>query len=139
MCPGQCLQPLVMVVPTFALLSSLAFVTLVSYVLIQHTSAAAPVSAEVRLLEEEPASSAEHRFAILPQKVAHIGVRYYRNFIETCSAYVIKPVMFVFVLNVWPLSFSAGEIWDRVMIISHPITALTSIIHHLQTLCVRDV
>lgn len=123
-CPGQCLQPLVMVVPTFALLSSLAFVTFVSYVLIRRNSAAAPGSAEDRLLAEDPALSAESRFISRPQKIAHVVVQYYRNFIETCSSYVIMPVMFVFVLNAWPSSFSTAEMWDRVMIISLPITAL---------------
>ena len=48
----------------------------------------------------------------------------YRNFIESCSSYVIAPAMFVFVLNAWPSVFSSAEMWDRVMIVILPIIAL---------------
>ena len=48
----------------------------------------------------------------------------YRNFIESCSSYVIAPAMFVFVLNAWPSAFSSAEMWDRVMIVMLPIIAL---------------
>ena len=125
-CPGQCLQPLVTLMPTFALLSSLAIVTSVSHALIRRTSAAPPVSAEDRLLAAdcEQAIAAERRFATLQQKVVNVGIEHYRNFIESCSSYVIAPAMFVFVLNAWPSVFSSAEMWDRVMIVILSIIAL---------------
>ena len=75
-CPGRCLQPLVTLMPTFALLSSLAIVASVSHALIRRTSAAPPVSAEDRLLAAdcEQAIAAERRFATLQQKMVNVGI-----------------------------------------------------------------
>jgi hypothetical protein len=125
-CPGQCLQPLATLMPTFALSSSLAIVTLVSHALIRRTSAAALVSAADRLVasDSEQAVAAERRFATLQQKEVSVGIEHYRNFIESCSSYVIMPVTFVFALNARPSAFSSAEMWDRVMIVTLPNIAL---------------
>jgi hypothetical protein len=72
----------------------------------------------------EQAIAAERRFATLQQKMVNVGIERYRNFIESCSSYVIAPAMFVFVLNAWPSVFSSAEMWDRVMVVMLPIIAL---------------
>jgi hypothetical protein len=47
-----------------------------------------------------------------------------RGVAEACSAYVLLPTVFVFVVNVWPSSFSQASTLQRVIIIAVPVVAL---------------
>jgi hypothetical protein len=126
-CPGYCLQPLVLVMPTFALLSSLSVIMSVTHVCIRRAAAKATISATDHLLAGESAVVAPvamHRPITLRQKLVDFAIRYYRNLIEMSSSYVLIPAMFVFVLNAWPSSFFEAGVWDRVMTVMIPVLAL---------------
>ena len=128
-CPGFCAQPLVLLVPTFALVSCLLAVGVLVAVVDAYKSRsgsriAAPV--EDRLLEVSSASSAAaaHGRSSLRSAVAAFLARYSRSLIETSSAYVVMPCTFVFVLNAQPSAFARAGSSDRAMIVMLPVMAL---------------
>ena len=128
-CPGVCSQPLVLLLPTFTLMSCLfalgVLVVLVdAYKSRSGSGIASPV--EDRLLEVSSASSAAaaHGRSSLRLAVTTFVARYSRSLIETSSAYVVMPCTFVFVLNAWPSSFALAGSSDRAMIVMLPVMAL---------------
>ena len=128
-CPGFCAQPLVLLSPTFALMSCLFAVCVLvvavdAYKSRSGSGIASPV--EDRLLEVSSASSAAaaHGRSSLRSAVAAFLARYSRSVIETSSAYVVMPCTFVFVLNVRPSSFAQGGSSDRAMIVMLPVIML---------------
>ena len=128
-CPGFCAQPLVLLVPTFALVSCLlagcVLVAVVdAYKLRSGSRIAAPV--EDRLLEVSSASSAAaaQGRSSLRSAVTSFLARYSRSVIETSSAYVVMPCTFVFVLNAQPSAFARAGSSDRAMIVMLPVMAL---------------
>jgi hypothetical protein len=128
-CPGVCSQPLVLLSPTFALMSCLFAVGALVVVFDAYKSRsgsrfASPV--EDRLLEVSSASSAAaaHGRSSLRSAVAAFLARYSRSLIETSSAYVVMPCTFVFVLNAWPSSFALAGSSDRTMIVLLPVIML---------------
>ena len=128
-CPGVCSRPLVLLLPTFALMSCLFAVGALVVVFDAYKSRsgsglASPV--EDRLLEVSSASSAAaaHGRSSLRSAVAAFLARYSRSLIETCSAYVVMPCVFVFVLNAQPSAFARAGSSDRAMIVMLPVMAL---------------
>jgi hypothetical protein len=128
-CPGFCSQPLVLVLPTFVVMVclftlGLLVVALDAYKSLNFSAVASP--AGDRLLEESAASNAAavKKRSSLRLAVTAFCARYCRGMIETCSAYVLMPCTFVFVLNVWPSSFDQADSSDRAMIIMLPIITL---------------
>jgi hypothetical protein len=128
-CPGFCSQPLVLLVPTFALMSSLftlgvLVVVVDAYKLRSGSGIASPV--EDRLLEVSSASSAAaaHGRSSLRLAVTAFLARYSRSLIETSGAYVVMPCTFVFVLNAQPSAFARAGSSDRAMIVMLPVMAL---------------
>jgi hypothetical protein len=128
-CPGFCAQPLVLLLPTFALTSCLLAVGVLvavvdAYKLRSGSRIAAPV--EDRLLEVSSASSASaaHGRSSLRLAVTAFLARYSRSVIETSSAYVVMPCTLVFVLNVQPSAFARAGFSDRAMIVMLPVMAL---------------
>ncbi len=125
-CPGCCTQPLALIVPTFAAMSCLFALGLFvmafdAYKSCNHSRFAPPVHS--RLLETGAASSvvaARERFSLLRTMTAFC-VRYFRGMIETCSAYVLMPCTFVFVLNAQPSAFAQAGSSDRAMIVMLPV------------------
>ena len=123
-CPGSCVQPSVLLMPTFAFMSSLFFLGLV-VVLVdafrtrKHDS---PGYMQDRLLAADSVSN-EGRTS-LGRSIVAFCIRYFRGFIETCSSYALVPCAFVFVLNAQPSTFRQTEVFDRLMIISIPLIAL---------------
>jgi hypothetical protein len=126
-CPGFCIEPLVLVLPTFALSGALMMVMLISYVFISRSSSAAILSARKHLMatdsELDTAAEARRPTSFL-QRAASFGIKYYRGLIEASSSYMIVPAMFVFVMNAWPSSFSKAEPHERAMIILLPFIVL---------------
>ncbi len=127
MCPGFCVQPSVLVLPTFALTSVLfslgVFVVLLDIRKRKSSCAESPSFMQDRLLKTNAASSAES-FSSLRRTVVAFCTRYFRGFIETASSYMLTPCTFVFVLNVLPSSFHQADLSERVMVIATPIIAL---------------
>jgi hypothetical protein len=128
-CPGFCSQPLVLLLPTFALMSCLVALCVLVVVADAYRSRsgsgfASPV--EDRLLEVRSASSADatHGCSSLRLAATAFLARYSRSLIETCSAYVVMPCTFVFVLNAWPSAFARAGSFDRAMIVMLPFMAL---------------
>ena len=128
-CPGFCAEPLVLLLPTFAFMSCLFAVCVLvvavdAYKSRSGSGIASPV--EDRLLEVSSASSADaaHGRSSLRSVVAAFLARYSRSLIETCSAYVVMPCTFVFVLNAQPSSFALAGSSDRAMIVMLPVIML---------------
>ncbi len=126
-CPGSCSKPSALVLPTFALISSL-FAVSAAVVLFDlytaRTSAASKSSGVIRdrlLAAETP--SAGGRYSLL-KKISVFCTKYFRSFVETSSSYVLMPSTFVFVMNVLPSSFVQCDLSDRAMIVTLPIITL---------------
>jgi len=130
-CPGQCIDPIVLVLPTFTFVSCLAALSLVMLAFDaskRRGPAVASSSFQDHLLAADAASSAPASGGLVPLRhtVAAFCMRYFRSVVETCSSYVLMPSMFAFVLNAWPASFAHAQISDRAMIVMTPIIALLS-------------
>jgi hypothetical protein len=131
-CPGQCIDPIVLVAPTFVFVSCLAALCLVMLAFDAYRRrgpALASSQVQDRLLAADAAYTASGTAAAgghvsLRRAVAAFCVRYCRSVVETCSSYVLMPCMFVLVLNAWPASFAQAETSDRVMIVTTPVIAL---------------
>jgi hypothetical protein len=131
-CPGQCIDPIVLVAPTFAFVSCLAALCLILLAFDAYMRRGpAVVSPQVqdRLLAVDAADTATGAPASggrvpLRHTVSAFCVRYCRSVVETCSSYVLMPSMFVLVLNAWPASFTQAETSDRIMIVTTPVIAL---------------
>jgi hypothetical protein len=123
------LQPLVLVVPTFVLLSCLLAVG-AAIVVFDTYKARKPekigASIQDHLLEASDATNvvaADTRSSLRQSVIAFCG-RSFRSLIETCSSYVLMPCIFVFVVNVRFSSFAQAELSDRAMIVMLPIMML---------------
>jgi len=128
-CPGYCIQPIVLVAPTFALVSCLAALSLIMLAFDTYRrrgSAIASSQIQDGLLAADAASSASAARGRLSLRhtVAAFCIRYSRSVVEASSSYVLMPAMFVFVLNVWPASFTHAAASDRAMIVMTPIITL---------------
>jgi hypothetical protein len=127
-CPGYCIDPVVLVMPTFALVSSLAALSIIMLVFDRSRRRDSAVSSSVQdhLLAADAASgtSSARLHSSLRQSIAAICIRYSRSFLETASSYVLMPSVFVFVLNVWPASFAQATTSDRAMIAMVPIVVV---------------
>ena len=126
-CPGLCLQPVALVVPTFALLSLLF--ALGSAVMIYdacHSRHSGRVSSSVRdrLLDTSVASTAAPCCPSSWRKITAFCVRYFRSLIETCSSYVLIPCTFVFMMNLETSSFNRADSSERAMIVALPVVML---------------
>jgi hypothetical protein len=128
-CPGSCMQPSVLLLPTFALMMCLfaagAAVAACDAYNARNISSSVP-AVQDRLLEAGAASSAAavDGRSSLRRAVAAFCVRYFRGLIETCSSYVIMPCTFVFVLNLRPSSFDQTDSSQRAMIVALPVVML---------------
>ncbi len=118
-----------LVVPTFALLSCLFVLCLLVAIFDTYKSRnpsrfALPV--QDYLLEASAASSAADADgrSSLRWNIPAFCAQYFRGLIETCSAYVVMPCTFVFVLNVRPSSFAQADSSDRAMIVMLPVMTL---------------
>jgi hypothetical protein len=129
-CPGTCIQPLVLVMPMFALTTSLFVLCLVVTLDFcsarrsdqpaksLHAPQAARFGIRNHLLQstKSPADGqSSRRHAIIT-----FCTRFFRGLIETCSSYILMPSTFVFVLNVRPSSFAQASFADRAMIVLLP-------------------
>jgi hypothetical protein len=123
-CPGFCVEPVMFVLPTFLLLTAATTILLVSVVCKRCACANAAIPAEDRLLAAEPVSSSSSRKPLLRRLVDFCVCNFFK-FIELLSSYMIIPAVFVFVLNVWPSSFSKADNADRVMIIMIPLLCVS--------------
>ena len=128
-CPGNCIEPTVLVVPTFAPVSCLAALTAIMLAFDSYRrrgSAATSLPVQDRLLAADAASSTSAAGAHLSLRhtVAAFCIRYCRSLMETASSYVLMPSMFVFVLNVWPASFAHAAASHRAMIVMTPVITL---------------
>jgi hypothetical protein len=128
-CPGSCMQPSVVLLPTFVLISCLFAAGLVVAVFdAYHARNAGSVVSPVqdRLLEAGAASSAAAADgrSSLRRAVAAFCVRYFRGLIDTSSSYALMPCTFVFVLNVRPSSYDQADSLQRAMIVMLPVMTL---------------
>ena len=57
-------------------------------------------------------------------RISAFCIRFLRGVAEACSSYVLLPTVFVFVVDVWPSSFSQASTLQRVIIIAMPVVAL---------------
>ncbi len=123
-CPGSCVQPSALLMPTFAFISSLFFLGLfVVFVDAFRTRKCdSPGFMQDRLLATHTVSK-EGRTSP-GRSIAAFCIRYFRGFIEFCSSYALVPCVFVFVLNAQPTTFRQTEVLDRIMMISIPFIAL---------------
>jgi hypothetical protein len=120
-CPGFCVEPVMFVLPTFLLLTAATAIVLLSVACKRCACASATIPAEDRLLAPEPKSFASNRTpSSVLRRLADFCARNFLKFIELLSSYMIIPAVFVFVLNVWPSSFSKADDVDRAMIIMIP-------------------
>jgi hypothetical protein len=126
-CPGSCVQPSVLVMPTFAFIISLFLISVVvvsfdAFRTRKSSRSDSPGYMQDRLLAVDTVSN-EGRTS-LRRTVVAFCMRYFRGFIETCSSYALVPCAFVFVLNAQPSTFLQTESFDRIMIIAIPLIAL---------------
>jgi hypothetical protein len=127
-CPGSCTRPLVLVVPTF-LLICICFTLGVCVAAFDAFKARNPDRltslAQDRLLETNAASVDESvSMRRVRRVITTFCARYFRGLIETCSAYVMMPCTFVFLLNVRPSSFDQADSSDRTMIVMLPVVMI---------------
>ena len=128
-CPGSCMQPSVLLVPTFVLMMCLfaacAAVAACDAYNARNIGSSVP-AVQDRLLEAGAASSsaAVDRRSSLRRAITAFCVRYFRGLIETCSSYVIMPCTFVFVLNLRSSSFDQTDSSQRAMILALPVGML---------------
>jgi hypothetical protein len=129
-CPGFCMQPSVLLLPTLVLVVCL-FAAGAAVAACDAYNARKPGSSvpavQDRLLEAGAASSsaaAVNGRSSLRRAVAAFCVRYFRSLMETCSSYVIMPCTFVFVLNLRPSSFDQTDSSQRAMIVALPVVML---------------
>jgi len=125
-CPGSCTRPLALVVPAFALLSCL-FALCIAIVVVDAYKARDLGRFRAPLLESSAeSSSAESNFcsSLLMRTISEFCVLYFRGMIETCSAYLLIPCTFTFVLNMRPSSFAQANSSDRAMILMLPVMML---------------
>lgn len=123
------MQPLVLVVPTLAVVASLCVVGLVFviYDACNSSSNTKIVSlGENRLLEASGESMERSPIdrPSLRRTVTIFCLRYVRGLLETCSSYMLMPCTFVFVLNVQTSAFAQTDSSDRAMIVMIPVTML---------------
>ncbi len=128
-CPGACVQPSVLVLPTFVLMSCLFAVGafIVAYdVYHKHNPRSFVSPVQDRLLEASavPNAAAVDARSSLSDTITAFCARYSRGMVETCSAYVLVPCTFVFVLNLRPSSFDHADAADRAMIVMLPMITL---------------
>jgi len=126
-CPGSCLTPSALILPTFALLSSLfavaaVFVMYDLYEARNSTRSSSSGLMQDRLLAAETASAQGRPSR--GRKIAVFCIKYIRGLTETTSSYVLMPSSFVFVMNVWPTSFMQNDVRGQAMIAALPVITL---------------
>ena len=126
-CPGSCLTPSALILPTFALLSSLfavaaVFVMYDLYEARNSTRSSSSGLMQDRLLAAETASAQGRPSR--GRKIAVFCIKYIRGLTETISSYVLMPSSFVFVMNVWPTSFMQNDVRGQAMIVALPVITL---------------
>jgi hypothetical protein len=139
-CPGSCVQPLVLVVPTFLpfypkpkpVVVSVFVVGLVpvihdAYFSSRNSKIVSPgksclLETSSVLIERSLTSSSDS--PSLRKAVTMFCLRYMRSFLETCSSYMLMPFTFVFVLNVRTSSFFQADSSERAMIVMIPVIML---------------
>jgi hypothetical protein len=79
-----------------------------------------------RLLEASavPSDAAVDARSSLRRTITAFCVRYSRGMVETCSAYVLIPCTFVFVLNLRTIPFDQADAADRAMVVMLPVMML---------------
>jgi hypothetical protein len=128
-CPGSCIQPSVLLLPTSVLMLCLfaagAAVAAFDAYNARNPSSSVPAMQD-RLLEAGAALSAAavDGRSSLRHTIAAFCVRYFRGMIETFSSYVIMPCTFVFVLNLRPSSFDQLDSSQRAMMFALPVVML---------------
>jgi hypothetical protein len=126
-CPGSCLQPVVLVFPTFVLVTSLTVVgAIVAGYDVYKMRKAGSLGEDIRsrLLDSTAATGAATPRSSLLHSFIAFCVWSFRNVIEGCSSYVLMPCTFVFVVNIRPSSFAHAESSDRFMIVMLPVISL---------------
>jgi hypothetical protein len=123
------MQPLVLVIPTFAVVTVLfAFgLILVIHEARNSSSASKIVSPDKNhMLEASGAlnSRTSGDRPSLRSTVKFFCLQYTRGFLETCSSYMLMPCTFVFVLNIGTSSFAQAEFSDRAMMVMIPVITL---------------
>jgi hypothetical protein len=123
-CPGACLQPLVLLLPTFALMSCFFVFGLVVAAFDAYHAPGSVVSPVQDGLFETSASSRAAPAggcSSLRRTITAFCVRYFRGLIETSSSYLVMPCTFVFVLNLRSSSFEQADSWQCTMIVMLPV------------------
>ncbi len=128
-CPGSCSQPLVLVMPTFAVMSCLLALGLLVTAFDAYKSrilgrVAPPVPDHLLDTSATSTAAATDGHPSLLRTITSFCNQYLRSLIETCSAYVLMPCTFVFVLNLRPSLFSQAGSSDRAMIVMLPVLTL---------------
>lgn len=132
-CPGFCVQPLSLLLPTFAALSGLVVIAVILEIIkvcdagrnrnIHNTER----SFRDFLLSSVDTPSRDSVSRVPASKCLRISafcIRFLRGVTEACSSYMLLPTVFVFVVNVWPTSFAQASTLQRVIIIAMPVIAL---------------
>lgn len=129
-CPGFCLEPLVLVFPTLAFITSLAVLAIIiafsdAYACKQRDSRSEPNIMALLLSSGAASSSSEARGPASGwRRIAAFCTRFLRVVVEALSSYMLIPATFVFVINVWPSSFVRASASEQAMIILIPLFAL---------------
>jgi hypothetical protein len=126
-CPGACIEPLVLVMPTFTLIICLFALGVGVAVYDAHkvrssTSSESLGHGRARLLAADAASPEDH--ISLRCRIIAKCLHYFRGFMETSSSFVLMPGTFVFVLNIQPSSFNQADVANRFMILAVPVMTL---------------
>jgi hypothetical protein len=132
-CPGRCIKPMALVLPTFAMVSCLAALTALVLVFDachrcgRHGPSVAASPVQDPLLESDYiATTSTTRRQLRPRQVGIVAafMSYFRGFIETCSSFVLIPCVFVCVLNMMSSTFALADNQQRFMLIMIPTFAL---------------
>ena len=127
-CPGSCMQPSVLLLPTFVLVMCLfaagAAVAACDAYNARNPGSSVPAVQDRRLEAGAESAAAVDGRSSLRRTISAFCVRYFRGLIETCSSYVIMPCTFVFVLNLRPSSFDHADSSQCAMIVALPVVVL---------------
>ena len=127
------MQPLSLLLPTFAALSGLVVIAVILEIFtvcdvgrrrhILHTERSFQ-DFLLSSLDAPPRDSTSRVPASKWLRISAFCIRFLRGVAEACSSYVLLPTVFVFVVDVWPSSFSQASTLQRVIIIAMPVVAL---------------
>jgi hypothetical protein len=118
-CPSRCMDPSVMVEPTFALICILAAITSMFIGFDAFKARKSPLSANRdRIVPPDDGDASKAVPASMPRRIVSIGMRCSRLLIEMATSYVLMPATFVCVLNIGPVTFAKADASKRFMTIS---------------------